>query len=53
MAWAPNKMQRYRRITVTYEAVTDDFSYIYRTALQGVSGPIRIKLKKLVSGHTV
>jgi len=26
---------------------------LYRTALQGVSGPIRIKLKKLVSGHTV
>jgi len=25
---APNKMQRYRRIDVTYEAVTNEFNYI-------------------------
>jgi len=48
-------MQRYRRIDVTYEAVISRYKRIqlYRTALQGVSGPIRIKLNKLVPGHTV
>ena len=28
MASAPNKMQRYRRIDVTYEAVINEFNYI-------------------------
>jgi len=28
MASGPNKMQRYRRTDVTYEAVTNEFNYI-------------------------
>ena len=54
MPSGPNKMQRHRRIDVTDEAVIDEFSCIYsRTYLQEVSGFIRIKLKKLVSGQIV
>jgi len=51
-ASAPNKMQGYRRIDVTYEAVINEFNYIEQL-YKGFSGPIGIKLKKLVSGYIV
>jgi len=46
-------MQRYRRMDVTDDSVANERIQLYRTDLQEVSGPIRIKLKKLVSGQIV
>ena len=46
-----NNMQRYRRIDLTYQAVINKFNNVEQ--IYEVSGPIRIKLKKLASGQIV
>jgi len=43
----------YRRIDVTDEAVVNEFNCIEQVYMRLISGPIRIKLKKLVSGQIV